>query len=164
MTHPTWQLNVTDNDVALILTPCPGTKEVDLETSLKELKSSGVQAIVTALEFEEMEKAGVAELPRLAKQLGMSWFHQPIKDDEAPDEQFDARWEVISPQVHEVLKQGGNVALHCMGGSGRTGLLAAHILLELDWDLNRIKSEVQALRPGAFTKPLQIEYINQVSK
>lgn len=164
MTHPIWQLNVADNDAALILTPCPGTKGVDLETSLKELKSSGAQVIVTALEFDEMEKAGIAELPRLAQRLGITWFHQPIRDDEAPDEQFDARWEVISPQIHEVLKQGGNIVLHCMGGSGRTGLLAAHILLELDWDLNRIKSEVQALRPGAFTKPLQIEYINQVRK
>lgn len=94
----------------------------------------------------------------------MSWYHQPIEDDEAPDEHFDARWEEISPQVHEALQQGGKVVLHCMGGSGRTGLLAAHILLELGWKLETIKSEVQALRPGAFTKPLQVEYIDKVRK
>lgn len=164
MTHPTWQLNVAENDAALILTPCPGTKGVDLETSLKELKAAGALAIVTALDFEEMEAAGVSELPQLAEQLGLAWFHQPIEDDHAPDEQFDARWEEISPQLHNVLDQGGKVALHCMGGSGRTGLLAAHLLLELDWDLDVIKAEVKALRPGAFTKPLQIEYINQVRK
>lgn len=164
MTHPTWQLNVADNDAALILTPCPGTKGVDLETSLKELKAAGAKAIVTALNNEEMEAAGVSDLPELAQQLGFTWFHQPIEDDHAPDEEFDARWKVISPQVHNALQQGGKVVLHCMGGSGRTGLLAAHILLELGWDLDSIKTEVKALRPGAFTKPLQIEYIEQVLK
>ncbi len=48
-----------------------------------------------------------------------------------------------------------------MGGSGRTGLLAAHVLLEKNWSLNEIVPQVQALRPGAFTKPLQVEYIEQ---
>jgi protein-tyrosine phosphatase len=164
MTHPTWQLDVVENGAALILTPCPGTKGVELEASLKELKNDGVVAIVTALTEDEMNKAGVSALPKLAEQLGISWYHQPIEDDHAPDSQFDALWETISPKLHEVLKQGGKVALHCMGGSGRTGLLAAHILLELGWELDTIKSKVQALRPGAFTKPLQIEYIDQVRK
>jgi protein-tyrosine phosphatase len=49
-----------------------------------------------------------------------------------------------------------------MGGSGRTGLLAAHILLERGWDLDTIKARVQALRPGAFTKPVQIDYVGQL--
>lgn len=164
MTHPIWQLNLLDNGAALILTPCPGTKGVGLETSLAELVAEGASAIVTALEIDEMEKAGVAELPKKAEQLGLTWFHQPIEDDEAPDEHFDSRWQKASPKVHEILDQGGKVVLHCMGGSGRTGLLAAHILLEMGWDLERIKSEVQTLRPGAFTKPVQIAYIEQVQK
>jgi protein-tyrosine phosphatase len=50
-----------------------------------------------------------------------------------------------------------------MGGSGRTGLFAAHLLLEKGWDLDKIVQEVQALRPGAFTKPIQVEYINGVA-
>ncbi|WP_413285574.1 phosphatase [Vibrio sp. MA40-2] len=164
MTHPSWQLNVADNSAALILTPCPGTKQLELEASLQQFKDSGAKAIVTALEIEEMEKAGVATLPALAEKVGLSWFHLPIEDDQVPGKQFMVDWQVISPQLHDVLKSGDKVVLHCMGGSGRTGLLAAHLLLELGWDLSRIKTEVQALRPGAFTKPLQIEYIDQVSK
>ena len=61
------------------------------------------------------------------------------------------------------MNQGGKLVLHCMGGSGRTGMLAAHLLLELGWDLDTIKKEVKVLRPGAFTKPVQIEYIDQVA-
>jgi len=164
MTHPIWQLNVEGNDAALILTPCPGTKGVDLEKSLIEFKALGAKAMVTALNYEEMKKAGVAELPQLAQHLGIAWYHQPIEDDSVPDEYFNTRWEKISPNIHHVLQHGGKVVLHCMGGSGRTGLLAAHILREMGWELDQIKSEVRALRPSAFTKPLQNEYIEQMCK
>ncbi|WED21758.1 cyclin-dependent kinase inhibitor 3 family protein [Vibrio sp. JC009] len=162
MTHPTWELKL-EGDAALILTPCPGTKEADLATSVQQLKEQGALAMVTALDTEEMEKAGVAALAEESEKAGIAWFHQPIEDDQAPGAEFDARWEVISPKVHEVLKQGGKVVLHCMGGSGRTGMLAAHILLEMGWDLETIKREVKALRPGAFTKQPQIDYIAEVA-
>ena len=163
MTHPSWELKVLEGNAALILTPCPGTKEADLVSSLTALKEQGVLAIVTALNVDEMNRAGVADLPEQTKALGMQWFHQPIEDDCAPDQLFDERWAAISPEVQSILKQGGKVALHCMGGSGRTGLLAAHILLEQGGDIEVIKKEVKALRPGAFTKAVQIEYIDQVA-
>ena len=163
MTHPTWELKVLDNEARLLLTPCPGTKGTELKASLEQLKAQGVNAIVTALDSEEMEKAGVAELPAITEKLGMAWFHQPIEDDCAPDEGFDTRWQQIAPKVQEILEKGGKVALHCMGGSGRTGLLAAHVLLERGWKLDTIKSEVKALRPSAFSKQVQIDYINTVA-
>ena len=163
MTHPTWELKVLDNEATLLLTPCPGTKGTELKASLEQLKAQGVEAVVTALDSEEMEKAGVAELPALTEKLGMAWFHQPIEDDCAPDEGFAMRWQQIAPKVQEILEKGGKVALHCMGGSGRTGLLAAHLLLERGWKLDTIKSEVKALRPGAFSKQVQIDYIDAVA-
>ncbi|CRZ67802.1 protein tyrosine phosphatase [Vibrio cholerae] len=51
-----------------------------------------------------------------------------------------------------------------MGGSGRTGLLAAHLLLEKGWPLESIITQVQALRPGAFTKEVQVQYVHQIVK
>lgn len=163
MTHPIWELKVSDNMATLVLTPCPGTKGTELKASLEQLKALGVEAVVTALDSDEMEKAGVAELSALTQELGMGWFHQPIEDDCAPGDDFDVRWQEISPKVQAILDKGGKVALHCMGGSGRTGLLAAHLLLERGWKLDTIKSEVKALRPGAFSKQVQIDYINAVA-
>ncbi|PWI31877.1 phosphatase [Vibrio albus] len=164
MTHPTWELSVSDNNAALVLTPCPGTKGTELKASLEQLKAQGVEAIVTALSYEEMEKAGVAQLPELTQELGMNWCYQPIEDDCAPNSDFDSGWQQNSPKLQSVLDNGGKVALHCMGGSGRTGLLAAHVLLERGWELDTIKTEVKALRPGAFTKSVQVEYIDAVAK
>ncbi len=162
MTHPTWQLNVDSG--ALVLTPCPGTKEVDLETALTQLKQQGVEAIVTALDTQELASKGVSELGEKAQQLGMQWFQIEIEDDCAPGAEFMAKWQQASPALHQVIDNGGKVAMHCMGGSGRTGLLAAHLLLEKEWQLDDIVREVQALRPGAFTKSVQVDYIQQVAE
>jgi protein-tyrosine phosphatase len=162
MTHPTWELEIVEGYSALILTPCPGTKKADLSSSVKQLKTQGVQAVLSAIELAEMDKKGVSALPLQIQKQGMAWFHLPIEDDSIPDQAFAEKWQQVSPELHKIIKRGGKLALHCMGGSGRTGLLAAHILLELGWNLDRVKSEVKALRPNAFTKACQIEYIEQL--
>lgn len=160
-THPTWQLDLTAG--ALVLTPCPGTKDADLETSLAQLKAQGVEAIVTALDDAELASKDVAALGETTQALGMQWFQIEIEDDCAPDEAFAAKWQGATEVLHQIVDNGGKVAMHCMGGSGRTGLLAAHLLLEKGWDLDKIIQEVQALRPGAFTKPVQVDYITGVA-
>ncbi|WMN87220.1 cyclin-dependent kinase inhibitor 3 family protein [Vibrio parahaemolyticus] len=161
MSHPTWQLELESG--ALVLTPCPGTKDVALQASLEQLKEQGVQAVVTALDNTELAAKNVSELGEITQQLGMKWFQVEIEDDCAPDDAFATKWQHASPELHAILAEGGKVAMHCMGGSGRTGLLAAHLLLEKEWALDDIVREVQALRPGAFTKPVQVEYIEHVA-
>ena len=161
MTHPTWQLDLETG--ALVLTPCPGTKDADLDTSLVQLKAQGVEAIVTALDSVELASKNVSELGEKAQALGIRWFQIEIEDDCAPGADFIAKWQAASPALHQVVDNGGKVAMHCMGGSGRTGLLAAHLLLEKNWDMSKIVQEVQALRPGALTKLIQVEYINGVA-
>ncbi len=159
--HPTWTLPLESG--ALVLMPCPGTKQASLEASMAQLAKQGVSTIVTAISDCEMDEKGVADLGAVAKQHGITWFHAPIEDDCAPDEAFLATWQTFNSQLKQALQNEQNVALHCMGGSGRTGLLAAHLLLELGWSLDNIITEVQALRPGAFTKPVQLEYIQKVA-
>ncbi|GAL16228.1 predicted protein-tyrosine phosphatase [Vibrio astriarenae] len=162
MTHPTWQLDLEKG--ALILTPCLGTKETDLDASLAQLKEQGVEAIVTALDDAELASKDVAALGEKTQALGMQWFQIEIEDDCAPGAEFAAKWQAASPALHAVVDNGGKVAMHCMGGSGRTGLLAAHLLLEKEWSLETIFEQVKALRPGAFTKPVQIDYIQSVAQ
>ncbi|MDW2204848.1 phosphatase, partial [Vibrio sp. 1636] len=117
MSHPTWQLDLDSG--ALVLTPCPGTKGVDLQTSLQQLKEQGVQAVVTALDNAELASKDVADLGEVTQQLGMKWFQIEIEDDCAPSEDFAMKWQQASPELHAILAQDGKVAMHCMGGSGR---------------------------------------------
>ncbi len=162
MRHPTWQLPVSQTYGSLILTPCPGTKGLALRESLAQLKAQGVVAIVSALSDQELQQKDVHDLGQQAQQLGLLWFQLPITDDAIPDADFAQKWPPISLQLQNKIKQQGHVALHCMGGSGRTGLLAAHLLLDFGWALADIKTQVQALRPNAFTQQLQLAYIEQL--
>ncbi|MGD8118659.1 cyclin-dependent kinase inhibitor 3 family protein [Vibrio sp. TRT 29B02] len=162
MTHPSWQLDLEAG--ALILTPCPGTKGVDLADSLAQLKEQGVQAIVTALDNAELASKDVSALGEITQQMGMQWFQIEIEDDCAPAGDFINKWQQASPKLHQIVDNGGKVAMHCMGGSGRTGLFAAHLLLEKGWQLEEIVEAVQALRPGAFTKSVQVDYIKAVAE
>ncbi|OBT10196.1 phosphatase [Vibrio sp. UCD-FRSSP16_10] len=158
MTHPTWELSI-DHGATLVLTPCPGTKELGLDESLLQLKEQGVKAIVTAINQAEMTEKNVEALGEKSKALGLQWFHLPIEDDDVPDGEFAELWAEVSPELHKLVNSGDKIAMHCMGGSGRTGLLAANLLLELNWSLPKVVTEVKALRPGAFTKPAQVNYV-----
>lgn len=162
MTHPFWQLDLDAG--ALILTPCPGTKGVELAESLAQLKEQGVQAIVTALDNAELASKDVSALGEITQQMGMQWFQIEIEDDCAPTGDFASKWQQASPKLHQIVDNGGKVAMHCMGGSGRTGLFAAHLLLEKGWQLEEIVKAVQELRPGAFTKSVQVDYIKAVAE
>ncbi|MFA0678044.1 phosphatase, partial [Vibrio sp. 10N.222.51.A6] len=76
--HPTWQLDLETG--ALVLTPCPGTKDADLDASLTQLKAQGVEAIVTALDDHELASKDVAALGEKTRALGMQWFQIEIED------------------------------------------------------------------------------------
>lgn len=162
--HPFWLLPVLEGKANLVLTPCPGTKEVSLAESLVQLKEQGAKAVVTAMTSAELEKNNVADIGKQCEALGLRWFHQAIEDDNVPQEEFLQAWPETSRQLHQLLAQDGSVVLHCKGGSGRTGLLAAHLLLELGTPLSEAQDAIQALRPNAFTVPKHCDYMAAVAQ
>jgi protein-tyrosine phosphatase len=150
MSHPFDEL-VLEGSAALIFTPCPGTKTEALKDSLLTLKQAGASAILTLMPKDEIARNQVTDLPTLCEELGLAWFHCPIEDDHAPLADFATAWQQQGPHIHKLLKEGKKVAIHCKGGSGRTGLVAAQILLERGIDKERVKQRIQALRPYALT-------------
>jgi tRNA threonylcarbamoyl adenosine modification protein (Sua5/YciO/YrdC/YwlC family) len=45
------------------------------------------------------------------------------------------------------------------GGSGRTGLMAAILMLELGYASTQVKTQIQQIRPKALTSPVQVNYL-----
>lgn len=163
--HPFDELVInpgTSATAALLFTPCPGTKGVDITTALTQLKAAGAVALISLTPDSEMQQLQVNTIPALCRELGLGWFHCPIEDDQAPGPMFAINWQVAAPQVHQWLRFGDKIAIHCKGGSGRTGLLAAQILLELGLDKIEAKSRVQALRPYALRLQPHLDYFNKL--
>ncbi|KLV07042.1 phosphatase [Photobacterium aquae] len=157
-THPFWTLPMTDSG-KLLLTPCPGSKEVSLADSLAQLKAEGATAVFTALEADDLPEGGLDALADQCRELGLRWYHLPIEDDCAPGLPFDANWAEANKAAQAMLDNGDGLVIHCMGGSGRTGLIAARIMLARGYELAPTIKQIQALRPGAFTRQAHIDYI-----
>ena len=147
----------------LIFTPCPGTKGVDVRASVAQLEQAGAQAVISLTPDDEMKRLGVEVLPQACAEQGLSWLHLPVEDDAAPAAEFEQRWQEDRESVHRILDQGGAVAIHCKGGSGRTGLMAAIILMERGHGHETVVSMVQGLRPKSLRLRPHREYLAAVS-
>jgi protein-tyrosine phosphatase len=109
----------------------------------------------------ELAHNAASTLPALCATQGLNWLHLPVADEQVPLEDFDAAWPAASVQIRELLATDKAIAIHCKGGSGRTGLIAARILIELGIDRSEAVRLVQALRPKAIRHPAHADWIAQ---
>jgi len=149
---------------AFIFTPCPGTKGVGLSQSVADLKAAGAKAIITLMYDEELVKNGAQQLVIECEQAGLSWFQLPILDDDAPNEAFSLAFNKHLNDILAIIKSGGSVAVHCKGGSGRTGLVIGLLMHELGYAKNDIVTQVQAIRPKSLHNPVQRSYFDNFQK
>lgn len=158
MAHPYDRLALPTGG-GLIFTPCPGTKGASLADSLATLKDAGAAALITLMPDDELAQHGAEAMGQACADQGIQWLHWPVGDDQAPDERFTQTFQCQKQQVLAVLAGQGTVVIHCRGGSGRTGFMAALLLLEQGWDWDQVVSQVQGLRPGALRLPVHLEYL-----
>jgi len=159
-THPFDKLPLNDGGT-LIFTPCPGTKDASLRDSLAQLAQAGAKGLITVMPDDEMNRNKVTDLPGACRAIGLQWFHFPIADDAVPGEAFLQAWMKDREQVFGMLNQGESLAIHCKGGSGRTGLMAAIILLERGMSYEQAVAEVKSLRPRALSLAVHTGYLAQ---
>ena len=157
--HPFETLTLS-NGAKLMFTPCPGTKSVSLDKSMSQLKQQGVSMLLTLMFDKEMVENKVIKLPQLCQALQIQWLQLPIVDDEAPQEAFVQQWEKYKQLMLDEINNQGVVAVHCKGGTGRTGTVISLLLLQLGWSADKIKQEVQTLKPKALRIQKQINYLN----
>ncbi|MGN4932630.1 phosphatase domain-containing protein [Aeromonas rivipollensis] len=157
--HPFDILNL-DNGARLIFTPCPGTKEASLQAALKTMQAAGADAVVTMMPDAELSEFKADSLPAECAALGLAWFQLPVEDDCAPEAPFAAAFANHKTALLARLASGQTLAIHCRGGSGRTGLMAAILLLEAGYAPTQVKSLVQGLRPKALTLTPHVDYLN----
>ena len=90
---------------------------------------------------------------------GMCWFHRPVEDGAAPGPAFEQAWAANRDALMSLVSRHRGIAIHCRGGSGRTGLMAALILREMGIDGARADTLVKGLRPKALTLPAHTNYL-----
>lgn len=111
------------------MTLCPGRKDRgrDLDEDLRALCDLGTNVLVTLTTQEELSWAGVPELELRAREAGLETLALSIRDQEAPS---DAAMHGLTGAIRAHLDAGRTVVVHCMGGLGRSGLVAACVLVD----------------------------------
>ncbi len=89
----------------------------------------------------------------------MEWEHWPIADYGVPDAAFVAAWPARSARLRSLLACGGRVLVHCKGGLGRAGTVAARLLVEAGAVPDAAIATVRAARPGAIETAAQARWV-----
>lgn len=156
MHHPFDYLEL--NTGTLIFTPCPGTKGVSLSDSIGQLKAAGAAAVITLMPTDELEQNDAVSIDVICKKQNLAWYQLPIEDDCAPEQVFEAAFTDYKASILALLQADKKVAIHCKGGSGRTGLMAAILMTQLGYSKPEAQALVQQLRPKALCHPVHQSY------
>jgi len=152
------------------MTLCPGKHQDyglsgkwrrDLALDIKSIIDTGATVLVTLVESHELDYLGVSDLGQQCQEAGLEWHHLPIEDQCAPDESFELLWAEVGEELRLSLRDGGVFVLHCMGGLGRTGTVAARLLVELGESPESAIERVRDARRGAIETRVQEDYIGR---
>jgi len=110
------------------LTLCPGRRDRgrDLGRDLRALREDGFDRLLCLLPAHELAWAGVPDLLPRAEAVGMRVLHLPIPDQGVPTL---AQAQTAVTYLLDAVDRGERVVVQCMGGLGRTGLIAACALV-----------------------------------
>jgi ADP-ribosyl-[dinitrogen reductase] hydrolase len=140
------------------VTLCPGKKgdsvfgapwDRDLDIDVDAIEAWGASAVLSLVEDHELDTLGVPRLGEAIETRGLEWHRFPIRDLDIPPPDAMARWRALSPRLHQIMEHGGRVVVHCRGGLGRAGMIAALLLIERGRSAPEAIIHVRAARPGA---------------
>ena len=139
-----------------------GAHRRDLATDLDVIARWNAAAVVCLVEQHELDQLGISNLGAEVRRRHMEWHHWPIRDYGVPDDTFNAAWPARSKKLRDLLDRGGRVLIHCKGGLGRTGMVAARLLKESFYSAADAIAAVRSVRPGSVETLEQERWVDQL--
>ena len=129
----------------------------ELETDLSELASAGVRRLVLLVEDGELERWGDPGIVETSLAHGIAVDRRPMPDGSPPASIKEM--DDILASIAEA-RTAGDVAVACMGGVGRTGVVAACALVAAGWSSGAAIERVRVVRhPEAVETPTQEAFV-----
>jgi protein-tyrosine phosphatase len=99
----------------------------DLEDQVAWWKKSGVDVVVSMMEYEEAEELGLGRQEEECADAGIELIRCPVPDHGIPTDR-DALLDAVDRAVAH-LEAGRSVVAHCFAGIGRSPLFVASVLV-----------------------------------
>ena len=150
------------------LTICPGKKGAsiygndwhrDIDSDIRAIANWGASAVVTIMTDDELQFLGVGNLGLYVAKYGMEWYQIPVPDTTAPNYETLEQWDYIRRRIHSRLNREEKIIIHCRGGLGRSGTLAAKLLMDKGLTCREAIERVRVTRPGAIETAEQELYL-----
>ena len=151
------------------ITLCPGKTDNtarfgpwarDLDLDLDVIQHWGATALISLIEDQEFDRFSVRGLGSAVEHRHMEWWHLPIPDGSPPGPVFETAWGDAGGAIRDRLRSGFDVVIHCRGGLGRAGTIAARLLVELGMRPDEAVRRVRDARgPGAIETPAQEAHV-----
>ncbi|MGP6159710.1 MAG: cyclin-dependent kinase inhibitor 3 family protein [Vulcanimicrobiaceae bacterium] len=132
----------------------------DLALDLEAIRRLDPSLLITLNEPHEFEILGVPDFEATLARSGLPWRHLPIPDGGVPRPDFERAWQHVGREAREALRAGGLIVIHCRAGLGRTGTIAARLLVELGTSpQSAIAAVRQARGPNMIETAAQVRHV-----
>jgi len=124
-----------------------------LEDEVANWQGAGVNEVVSLLTAEEEVSLDLSKEKSLVTGHGMNFVSFPIPDRQVPRSQHELA--IALERVNTALSSGKNVLIHCRQGIGRTGLVAACLLVTRGFNPSAAVDIISAARGIAVPETLE---------
>ena len=171
--NPIYTLNIPGRKGVIGMCACPGirletTRRGNLQKNLKRdllaCQQWGASGILSLNVLDELHGLGLGDLGMQIMDAGFWWRNMPIADMDVPDSSFEDMWSVEGKQLVASLISGEKIVIHCLAGLGRTGMIAARLLVEMGMAPALAVAEIRKIRPRAIQTDAQESYVHQFGR